>query len=537
MSSHNRKKVNKQSTKQNSNKSLSWGAKIHTLNTIDTDSKYSSSFSSTSTSTSSSSSSSSSSTFQIQYIPNLPSSEYAQSLLQRIQKEFTLIVQKRGYNVSSVTEMCCCDDGFNYLGNNNENTSTSSNYNNNNSKKTNKRKRKKIKNMPNNILGYNLTHGYRNSSSSSSSQHRIHLRLRQPKSSHSQFYEYEEIAGTMCHELAHCVVGKHNAKFYKVMDDIMVQYEMFLIKGLVVDQKGFPLGYTENEYVLGGSRRNGSSISGGDIGKKKNQARKAALERWKKQKKNGLGGIYILGGGSSSPSTLGLAYLPPREAARIAAERRIENLKKNDSKYCLPCEEVIEILDDSEYDDDEYIDNVDNDHIRRSANEKVKEKKKCKNVKAITNGISNVIDLIDDSSSEDEDFHVVTEKESTIHNNVTINERNKTPVITYTSDNWICPICTYHNKSLSGKVAICQMCGMNREDHKKENNNNWSCASEIMNDRYSVVSTEKEIEKLIRQDFIEDVKRNEREQSQRNFNGFNIYGNDKQSSSTMKHLT
>ena len=71
------------------------------------------------------------------------------------------------------------------------------------------------------------------------------------------------------------------------------------------------------------------------------------------------------------------------------------------------------------------IDNVDNDHIRRSANEKVKEKKKCKNVKSITNGISNVIDLIDDSSSEDEDFHVVTEKESTIHNNVTINERNK----------------------------------------------------------------------------------------------------------------
>ena len=63
--------------------------------------------------------------------------------------------------------------------------------------------------MPNNVLGYNRT-----STSYRGKIHDIHLRLRQPGS--HELIDYESIAATMCHELAHCVRGPHDAHFYKV---------------------------------------------------------------------------------------------------------------------------------------------------------------------------------------------------------------------------------------------------------------------------------------------------------------------------------
>ena len=70
-------------------------------------------------------------------------------------------------------------------------------------------KKRKSKVMPNNVLGYNRT-----STSYRGKIHDIHLRLRRPGS--HELIDYESIAATMCHELAHCVRGPHDAHFYKV---------------------------------------------------------------------------------------------------------------------------------------------------------------------------------------------------------------------------------------------------------------------------------------------------------------------------------
>ena len=69
--------------------------------------------------------------------------------------------------------------------------------------------------MPNNVLGYNRT-----SSSYRGKIYDIHLRLRRPGT--HELIDYESIAATMCHELAHCVRGPHDAHFYKVNSEYMV---------------------------------------------------------------------------------------------------------------------------------------------------------------------------------------------------------------------------------------------------------------------------------------------------------------------------
>ena len=265
----------------------------------------------------------------IQHIPSLPRANDASSILQRIHSEFAQIIQKRNYKVLSITEMCCCSDGLDHTPSN----------------------RRKTKIMPNNVLGYNLTHYTRPPS------HRIHLRLRHPRT--HELMDYESIAGTMCHELAHCVVGPHNAKFYKVMEEIEEQYALFLARGVVLDKQGFPVG-SDNAYRLGGS--NVSS----------EEARRRAAEA--AEKRQGLSsGQYVLGGGKK--------LRDPKEAARIAAERRLR-----DSQFCLPCNEVIELLGDSD-DEDEKVAAAEIDGDK---------KKRARPLKSYS---SQVIDLTEDEPS------------------------------------------------------------------------------------------------------------------------------------------
>jgi hypothetical protein len=72
-----------------------------------------------------------------------------------------------------------------------------------------------------------------------------------------------------------------------------------------------------------------------------------------------MGGTFRLGGGfmpgSTKPAS-SLTHLPPAEAARRAAERRIEERRRNDSQFCLPCQDIIEILDVSSSDEEEGFD-------------------------------------------------------------------------------------------------------------------------------------------------------------------------------------
>ena len=83
-------------------------------------------------------------------------------------------------------------------------------------------KKRKTKVMPNNVLGYNRT-----STSYRGKIHDIHLRLRRPGS--HELIDYESIAATMCHELAHCVRGPHDAHFYKVIMLFLVIYVISVI--------------------------------------------------------------------------------------------------------------------------------------------------------------------------------------------------------------------------------------------------------------------------------------------------------------------
>ncbi|KAL7469003.1 hypothetical protein ACHAXS_009240 [Conticribra weissflogii] len=303
----------------------------------------------------------------IQHIPSLPNAQRASAILQRIRSEFRNIIQCRGWNVLSITEMCCCGDGIDHC-----HCDSANNYNANstshattmvetktaaNGKKPAKRRSTKI--MPDNVLGYNLTSSSRSrrgrSARADGGCHAIHLRLRHPRT--HDFYSYEAIAGTMCHEMAHCEVGPHNARFYEAMDEIEGQYAVFLARGVVVDEKGFPVEGSGN--VLGGGtgrgRGNGHGGGGDDV---RGRAMEAAEARRGKGRGYGLtfspssgrgrSGGYILGGKISKWP------MNPKEAARMAAERR-----RLDSRYCLPCEEVIEILGGDSSDEECHVENYD----------------------------------------------------------------------------------------------------------------------------------------------------------------------------------
>eukprot|EP00978_Attheya_sp_CCMP212_P037291 scaffold174611_cov44-Attheya_sp.AAC.2 len=78
---------------------------------------------------------------------------------------------------------------------------------------------------------------------------------------------------------------------------------------------------------------------------------------------------------------------------------------------------------------------------------------------------------------------------------------------------WACGICTCRNPALK---LSCVACGTERHSAKTS----MQAALDIS-----------------KADEIEHVKSKEVEQSKRDFDGFNIYGNEKRSASTMKHLT
>lgn len=475
----------KSSSIRNSTASTRWGAKVRTISDIDA-AKYPSRGTSAN-----GSSFPSSSHFKVQHIPSLPNEEHAAAILRRIQSEFQLIVEKRKYGLTTVTEMCCCEDGLDHL----------------HANKSGGKRGRKTRRMPGNVLGYNLTQGSRNGNS----VHRIHLRLRHPKN--HTFYSYEEIAGTMCHELAHCEIGPHDAKFYKLMDEIMEQYAVYMAKGLVVDKSGFPMG-GENAHKLGGV-----STHAGD----RNDREKAAQDRIGRQKKMGgtfrLGSILLSGTKASAAS---LAHLPPAEAARCAAERRIEERRINDSLFCLPCEEIIEILDGAS--SDEENNNTHNNIARSSKSrgmnrnvQKIASKRK-KLKKAKTDEIT-ILDSDDDSPTCIKNRKKSPNEGIAVASAPNVAKDSQIIEISDSSDedvecsSWSCAKCTYNNDANS---LACSICGHESNLTKKKK------AKQIQ---------------IAARDYASKKSTDEIEKSKRDFGGFNIYGNDKKNSGTMAHLT
>lgn len=419
---------------------------------------------------------------KLAHIPTLIEADTCQRLLNRIYGEFYPIIQKRGYNVTSISEMCCCGDGMDHCSG----------------------RKRKLRTMSPQVHGYNMTQ-----SRGGKKVHSIHLRMRDPNN-HAVLFGYEHVAGTMAHELAHCVHGAHSAAFYKLMDEILGQHAVFMSQGIVADKQGFPMG-NEQAYTLGGSNGNKNG---------RNAALEAAQRRMQQQQWMPQG-PQRLGGDGGFRTLLGA-----REAAGQAAEAR----RLRDEVWCQPCQEsdtdTVELDSDSDEADDRKPAAVDKnaddddgkpDHVvteTESDKENATNRDMLQDVKpsagapSAPRATSAAIVTIDLTGSDDDD-------------NVTTNTRpdrtrRKRPHQEVDGDEeceWSCTQCTF--KNLPGTL-VCGMCGMESQ--------------------LAVEKTKRVVAEIRKTDKIEQVKRAEVEHSVNEF-GFNIYGNGKQATAKLPHLT
>jgi hypothetical protein len=266
-------------------------------------------------------------------IPNLPLNDVCEQTIQRIYKEFIPIIRRRQYNVLSISEMCCCSDGLDYEPD---------------------RKRRKCRIMGNNVLGYNNTAKYFSSGGIKKQQHRIHLRLRNPFD-HNQLYEWEDVAGTMAHELSHCVHQNHNSEFYKLMEDILEEHAQAQANSISGggSQPSFlrpTNARTVQRDVTQGPRSTvtaGPTIGGGTghrLGGNATKGQSRLLDQFSNGQK--LGGNTTDGRGVLGPNELRQRMLRAAEAR----QRQLQLVRKMVEKAKEPC--VIEILDSDDEDDD-----------------------------------------------------------------------------------------------------------------------------------------------------------------------------------------
>ncbi|KAL3667119.1 hypothetical protein V7S43_008060 [Phytophthora oleae] len=74
------------------------------------------------------------------------------------------------------------------------------------------------------LLGMNVNRGAK-----------IYVRLR-PQRNPESFYSYEELLGTLLHELTHMVHGPHNQAFYQYLDELKREMESLMVRGLVGEE-------------------------------------------------------------------------------------------------------------------------------------------------------------------------------------------------------------------------------------------------------------------------------------------------------------
>jgi hypothetical protein len=249
------------------------------------------------------------------HIPDLPLSDVCQATLLRIQQEFEPIVRQRGYKVLSVSEMCCCGDGLDH--------------------QTTGRKRKPLRKQSSNVLGYNRTTFGRVKT------HTIHLRLRDPHD-HNRLLPWEDVAGTMAHELSHCVHQNHAAPFYKLMEEILEQH-------CVLQTNSATMNFTPMNAAsvnrTTGNNANAATATLPTTGGQTLGGAKKGKSRLLQQPQGGsqVGGVKLGGGGTVGAKS----QRALREAAARAAEarrRQMDQVRRMIERSKEPC--IIEILDD-----------------------------------------------------------------------------------------------------------------------------------------------------------------------------------------------
>ncbi|KAJ1907567.1 hypothetical protein LPJ81_000665 [Coemansia sp. IMI 209127] len=161
------------------------------------------------------------------------------------------------------------------------------------------------------LLGLNVNRGLE-----------VRIRLR-PAHDNSQFLRYEDLLGTMLHELVHIVRSPHDAEFYRMLDELKAEAEVLLAQG-----------YTGDGFFSDG-RKLGAGIAHNVPLHMQREKTLQSIEARKRLQKLGLGGPpRKLGGGSDLvgmqlAATARQQRYTPAQMAAMAAERRWR-----DEKWC-----------------------------------------------------------------------------------------------------------------------------------------------------------------------------------------------------------
>lgn len=170
------------------------------------------------------------------------------------------------------------------------------------------------------LLGLNHNHGAK-----------IQIRLRSPNNP-EVFLPYENILGTLLHELTHIEIGPHNDAFYELLDELKQECDELIWSGND--------GTKSEEAFAGKGRRVGQGVTM-TVPRRRAGVSAAAAAR-NRQRIESL----MPKGGRKLGGSAGIARLcDPREMALAAAQRRA-----NDEVWCGGSVEVVE-LDDDEDDD------------------------------------------------------------------------------------------------------------------------------------------------------------------------------------------
>ena len=218
----------------------------------------------------------------IRHAATLPESDVALRLLEQVQRNAEAVLRARGWCVLELVELCCCKVA--------------------------------PEQKPGSVAGWCIPAGDAKTAT------RIALRLRAPKGQGHRIMPFEEVFGTMLHELTHIIHLKHTAAFYELMDELSKQWEQLQATGRILDESGFP---TVGRHRVDPMKHNPS------IGLSTKLQAKAAEQRLKV---NQLMGSGKLGGQRD------WKQLPMREKAARAAERRASEAKLGFGPEELPDE-------------------------------------------------------------------------------------------------------------------------------------------------------------------------------------------------------
>ena len=365
-------------------------------------------------------------------VPGLVRSDACRATLSRIHDEFGPIIRRRGYRIASISELCCCGDGLD-----------------DHRAANNGGRRRRRNRMGNNVLGYNQTTTVRSRGQTKPTLHSIHLRLRRAQN-HHQMFPWEDVAGTMAHELAHCVHQNHSKAFYQLMEEIL-----------------------EEHAVLQAQKLSSSSSSVSRTTNNQDSARATAVSSLSNERGHRLGGGT--GGGTGTSRLLG-EYATTngrfqlggqkqggqtcfRELAAKAAESRqkqMQQLRRIIERSKEPC--VIEIFDDEETEKDENAEQEqcapkDDDEI--TVVETIAPNRKRRTRKPHGNRNNHITS----NTSKPTKRRAVPQKQEAASNDDVIDLTaivvDGQIIASNTSTSWSCGICTYKNISSS---TLCEMC-------------------------------------------------------------------------------